>query len=83
MTTMSAIPVFGPFVAMGMAKNASEVKQNLMLQELQSGTLSAGSTMHGFIYVPIPTKGTRPQIHLQYPIAWAGQDNTSIMRIDF
>ena len=82
-TTMSAIPVFGAFIAMGVAKDVSQVKQNLMLRELQSGTLSPGETMHGFLYVPIPKKGTRPTIHLQFPIAWAGSDQTTVLPFNF
>jgi hypothetical protein len=54
-----------------------------MLQELQSATLSPGSTVHGFLYIPVPKKGQRPKIHLQFPLAWAGSDKTSVVRIDF
>ena len=79
----SFIPFVGPFIAMGMAKDASEVKQNLVLRELQSGTLSPGETVHGFLYVPIPKKVPRPKIHIQFPVAWAGSDRTSVLHLDF
>jgi len=79
----SFIPFVGPFIAMGMAKDASEVKQNLVLRELQSRTLSPGETVHGFLYIPIPKKGPRPKIHIQFPVAWAGSDRTSVLHLDF
>ncbi len=81
--TTALIPFIGPFVAMGMAEDASEVKQNLVLRELQSGTLSPGETMHGFLYIPIPKKGPRPKIHIQFPVAWAGSDRTSVLHLEF
>lgn len=82
-TTTGAIPFIGPFIAMGLAEDASQVKQNMVVRELQSGTISAGETVHGFLYLPIPKKGTRPKIHIQFPIAWAGSDRTSVLKIDF
>lgn len=77
------IPFIGPFVAMGLAKDASEVKQNMVVRQLQSQTISPGETVHGFLYIPIPKKGPRPKIHIQFPIAWAGSDRTSVLTLDF
>lgn len=77
------IPFIGPFVASGLAKDASEIKQNLMLRELQSGTVSPDETVHGFLYVPIPKKGPRPKIHIRFPITWTGSDATSVLQIEF
>jgi hypothetical protein len=82
-TTTSAIPFIGPFIAMGLGKDASEVKQNMVVRELQSQTIAAGDTVHGFLYLPIPKKGARPKIHIQFPIAWAGSDKTSVLTLDF
>ena len=82
-TSTGAIPFIGPFIAMGLAKDASEVKQNLVLRQLQSGTLSPEDTVHGFLYIPIPKKGPRPMIHIQIPVAWAGSDRTSVLHFDF
>jgi len=79
----SAIPFIGAFVSLGMAESASEVKQNLILRELRSGTLSPGDTTFGFLYIPIPTKGPRPKIHVRFPIEWAGSDKTSVVNLDF
>ncbi len=82
-STTSAIPFIGPFIAMGLAKDASEVKQNLMLRELQSQTISPGDTAHGFLYLPIPKKGLRPKMQIHVPIAWAGSDKTSMLHLEF
>ena len=82
-TSTSVIPYIGPFIAMGLAKDASEVKQNLVLRQLRSGTLSPGDTVHGFLYIPIPKKGPRPMIHIQFTVAWAGSDRTSVLHFDF
>ncbi len=82
-SSTAAIPFIGPFIAMGLAKDASEVKQNLVLRQLQSGTLSPGDTVHGFLYIPIPKKGPRPMIHIQFPVSWAGSDKTSVLHFDF
>lgn len=82
-TTTGAIPFIGPFIAMGLGKDASEVKQNMVVRELQSQTIAAGDTVHGFLYLPIPKKGARPKIHIQFPIAWAGSDRTSVLTLDF
>lgn len=82
-STTSAIPFIGPFIAMGLAKDASEVKQNLVLRELQSRTIAPGDTVHGFLYIPIPKKGLRPKIHIQFPVAWAGSDRTSMLHLEF
>jgi hypothetical protein len=83
MAVSAAIPFAGPYIFAGIAEEASEVRQNLMLQELQSATLSPGSTVHGFLYIPVPKKGQRPKIRVQFPLAWAGSDQTSVVHIDF
>lgn len=80
---VSAIPFVGVFIAAGMSQDAADVKQNLMLRELQSGTLSPGDTVHGFLYIPIPKKGPRPRIHIHFPIAWTGSDQPSVLSLDF
>jgi hypothetical protein len=65
----SAVPFVGAFVAMGIAETESQVKQNLMLQELQSDTLAPGETIHGLLHIAIPKRGPRPKLHIQFPIA--------------
>lgn len=77
------VPFIGPFISAGMAEDASDVKQNLVLRELQSTTLSPGDTVHGFLYIPVPKKGPRPKIQIQFPVAWAGSNGTSVLRLDF
>ena len=80
---VSAIPYVGILLAVGLVKNASEVKQNLILRELQSRTLSPGETMSGFLYIAVPKKGPRAKLHIQFPIAWSGSDKRSDVSFDF
>ncbi|HKN21347.1 MAG TPA: hypothetical protein VJX73_08020 [Terracidiphilus sp.] len=80
--TTALIPWIGPFIAGGIMRDASEVKQNLVVRELQSGTLSPGATVHGFLYVPIPKKAPRPRIRVQIPIAWTASEKTSILSLE-
>lgn len=79
----SAIPFVGPFIAMGLAEDQSEAKQNLILRELQSGTIAPGETMRGFLYIAIPKKGPRPTLHIQFPIAWSASGKTSVINLTF
>lgn len=77
------IPFIGPFISLGIAKDTSEVKQNLFRRELQSRTLSPGDKVYGFLYIPIPKKELRRKIHIQFPVTWAGSDRTSVLHLDF
>ncbi len=80
---LGGFAVVGAFVAAGMARDASEVSQNMILQQLQSCTLSPGETAHGFLFIPIPKKGPQPKLQIQVPIAWAGSDKTSVVHLNF
>src|SRR6185437_7540656 len=81
--TTAAIPWIGPFIAGGLAQSQSAVKQNLVLRELQSGTVAPGETIHGFLYIAIPKKGMRTKVHIQFPIAWSGSDKQSTLNLTF
>ena len=81
--TTAFIPIIGPFISMGVEKQTSEVMQNLLLRQLQSETISPGSTVSGFVYVAIPKKGPRPNMWMQVPVGWAGSDRTSVLKLAF
>lgn len=81
--TTSAIPWIGAFLAAGIAQDQSEVKQNLILRELQSRTLGPGETMHGFLYVSVPKKGPRGTLRVEIPVAWSGSNQTSVVNLSF
>jgi hypothetical protein len=82
-TITSAIPFVGPFIAMGLAESESQIKQNLILRELQSDTLAPGETMRGFLYVAVPKKGPRQKLRMQFPIAWSASGRTSTLNLTF
>ena len=48
--------------------DVTNVRENLMKKEVRSKTLSPGSSVSGFIYVPVPRDAPRSKIHLQVPV---------------
>ena len=63
--------------------SGSGAEANLFRKELQSGTLSPGTSAHGFLYVPVPKKGPREKIHLQIPITKASTNETHVFNLLF
>lgn len=61
----------------------SEAEANMLKKELQSGTLSPGTSVHGFLYIPVPKKGPREKIHIQIPITKAGANETHVFNLLF
>jgi hypothetical protein len=67
-----------------MISKAANIQQNIVKKEIQSKTLSLGTSVHGFLYVTVPTAGRqkkrvsaptagpRSRIHLQIPLTTAG-----------
>jgi hypothetical protein len=65
-------------------QNAFSTKQeNIELQELRSKTLAPGQSTHGFLYIPVPKKGSRDRIHLQVPITKAGTSEVFVLNLFF
>ena len=81
--SLAAISLAGAFVAMKLISNASQVQQNILKKEVQSKTLSPGTSVHGFLYVPAPKKGPREKIRLQVPVARVGGDDTFVLNLIF
>jgi hypothetical protein len=71
----------GGLIAMKLIANATEVQQNMLKKEVQSATLSPGTSVHGFLYIPVPKKGPREKIHLQVPITKAGTSETFVLNL--
>ena len=80
---LSAIPFVGLFPALKVVRNATEVQQNVLLQELQSTTLSPGASAHGFLYIPVPKNATRQKIHLHIPIGKSGSAESLALDLVF
>lgn len=58
----------GGLVDLNLVKEVTDVRENLMKKEARSTTLSPGSTIYGFVYIPVPTDALRKKIHLQVPL---------------
>jgi hypothetical protein len=76
MIAVAAIPVLGVLSSAKMISDSSEVRQNLLRKEIQSTTLSPGTSTRGFLYLAIPKKTPRGKIALRVPIAKASTDET-------
>ncbi len=81
--TTALIPLVGIFVGLGIERNATDTKQNMILNEMRSGTIAPGKSAHGFLYIPIPRKGERPKLRVEIPIAWSGSDGKSQVNLEF
>jgi hypothetical protein len=61
----------------------TEVQENILKKGIQSRTLSPGTSVHGFLYIPVPKKGPREKIHLQVPITKAATRETYVLNLYF
>jgi hypothetical protein len=64
-------------------RGATKVQGNILKKELKSKTLSPGTSVHGFLYIPVPKQGPREKIHLQVPITKAGTSETFVLNLSF
>jgi hypothetical protein len=77
--SLAALSLGGAIVAMKLISNASQVQQDILKKELQSKTLSAGTSTHGFLYVPmekLPKGAVRQKIHLRIPVTHVGTNES-------
>jgi hypothetical protein len=81
--SMATFSVGGALLAMKLISNASWVQENILKKELQSQTLSAGTSAHGFVYVPVPKNTPREKIILRIPVTRAGTDETIVLELAF
>ena len=68
---------------MKLISNASWVQENILKKELQSKTLSVGTSTHGFLYVPVPTNTPRQKITLRVPVTRTSTDETFVLELVF
>jgi len=81
--SLATVSLVGGFVAVKLISNASWVQENILKKELQSKTLSAGTSAHGFLYVSVPKNAPRQKIHLQVPVTRTGTDETLVLDLVF
>jgi len=73
----------GGLIAMKMISNATAVQENMLKNEIQTKTLSPGTSVHGFLYIPIPKEGARGGIHLQIPMVNAQTSEMQVVNLTF
>jgi len=73
----------GGLVDLTLVTEATEVRENMMKKQLRSKTLSPGSSVHGFVYVPVPTNSPRPKTHLQVPLTNAQSGEIEVLNLFF
>lgn len=73
----------GGLVDLTLITDASDVRENLMKKQVRSKTLSPSSSVHGFVYVPVPTDAARKQIHLQVPLTNSQSGETEVVNLSF
>lgn len=81
--SIATLSVSGAFVAMKLISDASWVQENILKKELQSKTLSAGTSVHGFVYVPVPKNTPREKIILRIPVIRTGTDESVVLELAF
>lgn len=77
------LSVTGAFVAMKLISDASWIQENILKKELQSKTLSARTSTHGFVYVSAPKKTSREKIILRFPVTRTSTDETIALELVF
>jgi len=80
--SMAAVGM-GGLIAMKLITNATHIQQNLLKKEVQSKTLSPGTSVHGFLYIRVPKEGPRQKIHLQVPITKSDTSQTFVLNLLF
>jgi hypothetical protein len=73
----------GAFASFRPDVGLNKIQDNLVKKAIKSATLLPGSSVHGFLYVPVPKKGPREKVHLQVPITKAGTNETFVLNLYF
>ena len=73
----------GGLVDLTLVTDVKQVQENLMKKEVRSKTLSPGSSVYGFVYVPVPTDAPRKKMHLQVPLTNAQSGETEVVNLFF
>jgi hypothetical protein len=78
-----AISPLGMLVAAKLISHASQVQENLLKKEIQSKTLSPGAATHGFLFAPVPKKGSREKLNLRVPITRLSDNEKLLLDLTF
>src|SRR5271165_2877704 len=73
----------GGLVDLALINDVTDVRDNMVKKEVRSKTLSPGSSVYGFFYVPVPTDVPRGKIHLQVPLTNAQSSEIEVVNLYF
>ncbi len=73
----------GGLVDLSLINDVTHERENLVKKEVRSRTLSPGSSVSGFVYVPVPTGTPRKKMHLQVPLTNAQSGEIQVMNLFF
>lgn len=73
----------GGLVDLSLNNDVTQVRENLTKKEVRSKTLSHGSSVYGFVYVPVPTDAPRKKMHLQVPLTNVQSGETEVINLLF
>jgi len=73
----------GGLVDLNRLNEATEVRENMMKKEIRSKTLAPGSSVYGFVYIPVTTESSRKEIHLQVPLTNSQSGETEVLNLFF
>jgi hypothetical protein len=79
---LAMLGIGGLFTMRAITKGAG-IQENLLKCEIESRTLSPGSSVHGFLYIPVPAQGQRAQILLQIPLVNARTSEVRVINLVF
>jgi hypothetical protein len=78
-----AISPVGMIIGAKLAKDQAMIQTNLLKKEVQSKTLSPGSSTSGFLYLPVDKTTPRQPIHLVMSITRSGDDEPFSLDFNF
>lgn len=73
----------GGLVDLAQVNDATDVRENMMKKQLRSKTLPPGSSVFGFVYVPVPINAPRQKVHLQVPLTNAQSGEIEVLNLFF
>jgi len=82
LNVLSVVPDLGFMAALAFSRS-TEVRQNILKKELESATLSPGTSVHGFVFIPLHSQHTvRDKIHLSIPLTESGTGATVVLDLE-
>jgi hypothetical protein len=77
------LPFAGSFLIDRYKHQYHEIVEKLVRNELQTRTVPAGASIHGFLYLPAEKNARRSGAILQIPLKMTGTDRTTLIELSF